>query len=72
MWIQKRSESGSVCASDTPFGWSRKIFLDHPSNKNIYYGDVESRSTSLYSLDSIDLHWPNGVATFELLTINFH
>ena len=38
-WILKHYESESVYASD--FGWSRKVFLDHPPNQNIYYVNVD-------------------------------
>ena len=33
-WILKHSES--VYASELDFGWSRKVFPDHPPNQNIY------------------------------------
>ena len=37
VWILKHSESASVYASDTTFGWSQRVFRDHPPNQNIYY-----------------------------------
>ena len=37
---KKRNESESVYASESNFGWSQKVFLDHPPNQNIYYVNV--------------------------------
>ena len=41
MWILKQSESTSVYVSDTPCGWSWKVFLGHPGNQNISYVAVD-------------------------------
>ena len=47
-WILKHSESASVCApSDTPYGWSRKVFLYPPPNQSIYYVDVDGLGISI-------------------------
>ena len=32
-WILKHSESESVYTSESDFGWSQKVFLDHPQVK---------------------------------------
>ena len=40
-WIMKHSESASVYASDTPFGWSRKIFRDHKHHLSKYFDFVD-------------------------------
>ena len=40
-WILKHTEYESLYASELDFGWSRKIFPDHPPNQNIYYINVD-------------------------------
>ena len=40
-WILKHSESQSVYASESDFGWSRKVLLDNPSI-SIFYSPIRT------------------------------
>ena len=39
--ILKQSKSESVYPSKSDFAWSRKVFRDHPPNRNVYYVNVD-------------------------------